>query len=87
MKNLERMFAMRDYIKKKFEDSKIKKSGLEGDVYGINIKQNFYSSNYGDVGYLFLMVDLNDKKKPTIHIRTWQPDANLKDSIYNLADF
>ena len=87
IKSLKHSFAVKEYINLKFEDSKIRKSGLKGDVYGINIKQNYYSSNYGDVGYLFLLVDLNNKNEPIIHIRTWQPDANLKDSIYTLADF
>ena len=40
------------------------------------IKQDYYSSSYGDTGYLFLLVDINDPDKPVISIRTWQPDRN-----------
>ncbi|MCT4613725.1 MAG: hypothetical protein N4A49_02490 [Marinifilaceae bacterium] len=87
IKNLKYSFNSKEYINLKFEESKIRKSGLKGDVYGINIKQNYYSNNYGDVGYLFLMVDLNNKKQPIIHVRTWQPNSNLNEQIYNLSDF
>lgn len=87
IRNLRNSFRYKEYVNLKFEESKIRKSGYKGDVYGINIKQNYYSSNYGDIGYLFLLVDLNNKKEPVIHVRTWQPDANLKGSVFNLSDF
>jgi len=87
IKNLRYSFASKDYINIKFEQSEIRKAGKGGDIYGVQIKQNYYSDNYGDVGYLFLMVDLNNPKKPLIHVRTWQPEVGRNDSIYGLKDF
>ncbi len=87
IKNLKYSFNSKEYVNIKFEDSKIRKAGKGGDIYGVQIKQNYYSSNYGDEGYLFLMVDLNNPNEPIIHVRTWQPVVNKSDSIYGLSDF
>jgi hypothetical protein len=87
IKNLRYSFGSKEYINLKFEESKIRKAGKGGDIYGIQIKQNYYSTNYGDVGYLFLMVDLNNPDEPIIHVRTWQPDIETNDSVYSLSDF
>lgn len=87
IKNLRYSFTSKEYINLKFEDSEIRKAGKGGDIYGVQIKQNYYSSNYGDTGYLFLMVDLNNPDLPIIHVRTWQPEKNADGSIYGLSDF
>ena len=52
--------------------------GKSEDVYAIQIKQDYFSANYGDTGYLFLLVDVNDPDKPIIHVRAWQeqPDPS-----------
>ena len=52
------------------------KAGVGGEIYGIQIHQDYYSSTYGDTGYLFLMVDINDPDNPIISIRTWQPERD-----------
>ncbi|MDA3893891.1 MAG: LPP20 family lipoprotein [Salinivirgaceae bacterium] len=87
VKNLRYSFGSKEYINLKFEQSNIRKAGKGGDIYGVQIKQNYYSSNYGDLGYLFLMVDLNNPDEPIIHIRTWQPKLGPNDSVYSLSDF
>ena len=87
IKNLRYSFQSKEYINLKFEESEIRKAGKGGDIYGVQIKQNYYSSNYGDTGYLFLMVDLNNPDLPIIHVRTWQPEKNEDGSIYGLSDF
>jgi len=87
IKNLKYSFNSKEYVNLEFEDSRIRKSGKGGDIYGIQIKQNYYSSNYGDEGYLFLLVDLNDTNNPIIHVRTWQPNVINNDGIYGLGDF
>jgi hypothetical protein len=87
IKNLRYSFGSKEYINLKFEQSKIRKAGKGGDIYGVQIKQNYFSANYGDVGYLFLMVDLNNPDEPIIHVRTWQPDIETNDSVYGLSDF
>ncbi|MCD4735085.1 MAG: hypothetical protein K8R53_03490 [Bacteroidales bacterium] len=41
-------------------------------VYGVSMKQNYYSSTYKDEGYLFLLIDFRGEQ-PLIHVRNWQP--------------
>ena len=76
LKNLEKSFGSNEFINIRFTDNEVKKMGKGGDTYGIQIHQDYYSSNYGDTGYLFLMVDLNEKDAPVIKVRTWQPNRD-----------
>lgn len=87
IRNLKYSFNSKEYINIKFEECDIQKGGSGGNVYGVKIKQDYYSSNYGDTGYLFLIVDLKDSKQPIIHVRTWQPDKTGGEKIYGLSDF
>jgi len=87
VKKLKFAFGSKEYINLKFEDNEVRKSGKGEEVYGIQIKQNFYSSNYSDAGYLFLMIDFANPELPLIHIRTWQPEKSADGSIYGLNDF
>ncbi|MFP4605930.1 MAG: LPP20 family lipoprotein [Bacteroidales bacterium] len=87
IRNLRHCFKSKEFINIQFEENEVRKGGKGGDIYGVKIKQNYYSSNYGDQGWLFLMVDLNEPKKPVIHVRTWQPTKEQHDSIYGLEDF
>lgn len=76
IKNLERSFKSNQFINIRFTDNEVKKMGKGGQTYGILIHQDYYSSTYGDTGYLFLMVDLNDMDQPIIKVRTWQPNRD-----------
>lgn len=87
MKKLRYSFDSKEYINIRFADNIIRKSGKSDSVYGIQIKQDYFSSNYGDSGYLFLMIDFKDSLNPLIHVRTWQPQKNSDGSIYGLSDF
>ena len=87
IQNLRYCFQSKEFINIQFEESEIRKGGGEGDIYGVQIKQNYFSSNYGDQGWLFLMVDLNEPEKPVIHVRTWQPTKGNIDSVYGLGNF
>ena len=77
--NLEKSFSSNQFINIRFADNEVKKMGKGGETYGIQIHQDYYSSTYGDTGYLFLMVDLNEIDQPIIKVRTWQPhrDPNI----------
>lgn len=96
--NLRKSFKSNEYINIRFTDNEVTKSQVGGELYGIQIHQDYCSSSYGDTGYLFLLVDINNTKQPTIFVRTWQPnrDPRLhadygKDDpeygIYGLGDF
>ena len=87
LRNLERCFDSNEYINIRFANNDIVKAGVGGEVYGIQIKQDYYSTNYGDTGYLFLMVDLNDPKKPIIKVRSWQPERDPNFGLVDLSHF
>lgn len=71
MRHLKRSFASKEFINIKFANNRIRRTKVDG-VYAIQIKQDYFSSNYGDSGYLFLLVDIRNTKEPIIHVRAWQ---------------
>ena len=75
---LKDIFRYNEFINIKFANNDVKKMGKGGEVYAVQIKQEYFSANYGDTGYLFLLVDVNDPDKPIIHVRAWQeqPDPS-----------
>lgn len=87
LKNLERCFDSNEYVNIRFANNEIIKAGKGGETYGIQIKQDYYSTNYGDTGYLFLLVDINDPQAPMIKVRTWQPEPDPIEGLYNIAHF
>jgi len=66
-------FSRSKYIKVDFEDMKIVKHPTKKDIYGVTVLQKWNSGSYSDEGYVFMMWDFRNKKKPQIHVRTWQP--------------
>lgn len=87
MKRLSRIFTSNEYINLKFANTDLAKMGKGGELYGIQIRQDYFSTHYGDTGYLFLMVDLNDPDKPIIHVRTWQPEPDPNFGVIGAGDF
>ena len=76
MEQLRRCFASQEFINLRFTDTDVERSGVGGETYALQLKQDYVSQTYGDQGYLFLFVDFNDPDKPLIHVRTWQPERN-----------
>lgn len=87
LRALEHTFAGNEFINLEFEESAVRKGGVTGDLYGIQIKQNYYSATYGDQGYLFLLIDFKSPDEPLIHVRTWQPQREKDGTIYGIEDF
>lgn len=87
LRNLRRQFQSKDYINLHFSQNRIYQLQKGVERYGIEIKQDYYSSNYGDTGYLTLIFDLTNPDQPVIHVRTWQeqPDPNF--GVVSPADF
>lgn len=101
--NLRRAFLRNKWIDVKFSEigengkegscSGITQSKINPNMYGVRLRQEWRSSNYSDTGYIFLLWDFADDKKPVIHVRTWQPewagDTHLDpdDSISSLGGF
>ena len=86
IKHLAHTFKSKEFINLKFEDIAFRRSGRYEAGFGVQIKQNYVSSNYADQGYLFLLVDLKKPEKPMIHVRTWQLEKG-KNGVYNIGDF
>jgi hypothetical protein len=84
---LENVFNSKEYVNIDFDEAEVRKLNGSDNIYGIQLSQHYYSSNYSDFGYLFLMIDLHDTLHPTIYVRTWQPQKNDDGSIYGLEDF
>jgi hypothetical protein len=87
MKQLATVFKSNEYVNLKFTDISVKKAGKGGEIYGIQLMQDYFSTSYGDQGYLFLMVDLNKTDEPIIHIRTWQPEKDPDFGLYDITNF
>ncbi len=92
--NLSRTFAAQEYIDIRFAETDFMRqmnslsadnSGGE-DIFGVRLLQEYNSTTYGDTGYLFLMVDLRDHKRPVIHVRAWQPDKVDMNRLVELQD-
>ena len=90
MAQLKRCFASNQFINIRFANTDVGAVDVGEDTYGIQLRQEYFSSSYGDVGYLYLMVDFLNPDEPIIKVRTWQPERkpdltpNLpKNSPYN----
>ncbi len=86
MSHLRRSFASKEYINLKFSNISVLKTtrGPNPNFYGIQVRQDYFSSNYGDSGYLYLLVDISNAQKPMIHVRTWQPEPDPEFGIYGI---
>ena len=79
---LSNVFKSQEYINIRFAETDFQRQMVSADdensegedIFGVRLLQEYQSTTYGDVGYLFLMVDLRDSKRPVIHVRAWQPD-------------
>ncbi|MDD4847412.1 MAG: LPP20 family lipoprotein [Bacteroidales bacterium] len=87
IKRLRTTFSGNEFINLRFTNCEVRTSRGGGKCYGIQIQQDYYSSNYGDTGYLFLLVDLNDPEKPIIHVRAWQPEKDPETGLIDIRDF
>ena len=92
LNNLRDCFEAQEYINVSFSDNDIRHLKEGGQVYGVQITQDYYSTHYGDHGYLYLMIDMNDADNPLIKVRTWQAtkdynNDDLVDGLYSSANF
>jgi len=85
MKNLAMCFGNNEYIRLRFTETDFTRANNTKDVYGVRVRQEYFSSSYGDVGYLFLLVDLRGTI-PSIHVRAWQPDKVDLNKLMTMSD-
>lgn len=86
LKNLEACFRSNEFINIRFANNDVRKA-KDGEEYGIQIKQDYYSTNYGDEGYLYIQVDLDNRKQPIIKVRTWQPEPDPEVGLFGLGNW
>lgn len=93
---LDKVFKQNRGINIGISDVLIRKHPKYPDIYGVNFFQIW--DDVGDAdnienrmpGYIFLMLDFrNGEMTPIIHVRTWQPQSNIKklSDKYSLEDF
>jgi len=88
IERLSKQFSDKDFINLHFTETNLKRlSKSDDNIYGIQISQYYYSSDYADHGYLFLSFNLNNPDKPRITVRSWQPEKFADGTIVGLNDF
>ncbi|MBC8386184.1 MAG: hypothetical protein H8E57_11780 [Candidatus Cloacimonetes bacterium] len=88
LKRLKAQFNHKEFINIRFYDNTIDRVTAKGkNVFGMQIGQYYYSSDYRDKGYLFLMFDLENPDEPKIMVRSWQPEKAEDGSIIGVSDF
>lgn len=83
---LNKVFGNTEFINIRFTETSFNTVNGINNVIGVQLKQEYFSSSYGDVGYLFLMVDLRGAL-PVIHVRTWQPNETPVDEVIGAQSF
>lgn len=71
---LRRTFANNKVIDVKFGEIELQQHPKYDHIYGVNLTQEWNSTNYSDYGYVFLYIDFRDENNPLIKVRSWQPD-------------
>lgn len=87
MARLENTFKSREYVTLRFNNARVRRANSGGEVYGIQLEQDYFSPSYCDHGYLFLELNLNNMAEPQIIVRTWQPKPDPKFGLFNENDF
>ena len=85
MRRLREHFGRKKYINLNFTDTDFERASNGKNFYGIRVRQEYFSDTYGDVGYLFLLVDLRFDE-PIIHVRAWQNDKLPLEDLFDLSD-
>ncbi|NQU06669.1 MAG: hypothetical protein HQ568_11295 [Calditrichaeota bacterium] len=85
--NLSRCFEKNAFVKVVFDSVEVTRHNEDPDLYGVTVKQNWYSSTYSDTGWVFLLWDFQDENSPTIYVRSWQPERFEDGSVINLYEF
>lgn len=86
LKNQKKTFDGQKDIYLGFSTFNIKSKNDKKGVYGISMRQNYQSTGYADEGYLFLMIDFNEKN-PQIYVRSWQPQEWEDEKLVKLSNF
>ncbi len=84
--NLKNIFNVQDDIFLNFGSIDIISQQRVREVYGVEMRQSYYSTTYADEGYLFLLVDFSEQD-PIIHVRAWQPNTWKDEALIRTGNF
>ncbi|MBR0038152.1 MAG: hypothetical protein IJP70_11025 [Bacteroidales bacterium] len=89
LQHLAECFKRKEFINIRFSNNDIQwlEKYENEEIFAIQIGQEYYSSNYADKGYLFLLVNMTNHDEPQIKVRTWQPNEVDMSKLYNAGDF
>ena len=87
LKRLSKAFRANEFVQINFDDIKINRHPRFNQIYGVQLKQRWNSTNYSDEGYLFLMMDFIQPEEPIVHVRAWQPEQFEDGSTVSIFDF
>lgn len=80
-------FQSKEYINLRFNETEIiKGSGTRDGIFAMQLSQDYFSNNYGDTGYLTLLVDLREEL-PVIKVRVWQQQKDPEFTARTLLNY
>ena len=80
MNSLQNKVFKNKYVNIQFSSMEILKRYKEVPIFGIQLKQQHYSTNYSDNGHLLLFVDFYNEREPKIFFRCCRPERiDLRD--------
>ena len=85
-----RIFQSVEDIFLDFSTFNIVRKNSHPSIYGVEMRQTYLSTNYGDEGYLFLLIDFDPDTladNPLIYVRAWQPNAWSREEIIRTGHF
>ena len=86
VERLKQLFFKNEWIDVGYNDIDIIKHPKYPAIYGVSLTQYYSSETYPDEGFLFLLIDFEDPKKPLIHVRTWQPKkVTPEDEVFHIG--
>ncbi|MFQ5604106.1 MAG: hypothetical protein ACE5HS_12645 [bacterium] len=86
LRRQKRIFDIQQDIFLDFGTLEINKKNNTQNVYGVEMRQSYASTTYADEGYLFLLVDFNERN-PLIFIRAWPPNEWDQDALVRSGNF
>ncbi|MBN2279356.1 MAG: LPP20 family lipoprotein [Candidatus Marinimicrobia bacterium] len=86
LKRQQQIFELQNDILLDFASFSINRKNKTPNIYGVEMRQNYFSTTYSDEGYLFLLIDFSDVD-PLIYVRAWQPNTWSEDELIRTANF
>ena len=85
---LQKVFSGNKYIKVLFDSVSIVQHRKYDYIYAVTLVQQWNSTGYSDIGYVFLLINFIDEQYPLILVRSWQDKTlTTDDEVIRMSDF